>query len=68
MYKSLVALAFVVALAGCAGTTGTAATAAAECKIVNQDSTDSHIKVRRECNPPAEEQGPANKQSQAGAD
>ena len=49
MYKSLVAFAFAALLSGCAGTTQGTASAAEECKIIAQDNTDSHIKVRQEC-------------------
>ena len=66
MVKSLVALGFVAALAGCAGTPRTAVTTAEECKMVDQDNSDSHIKVRRECKSEAEKQGPATAQQQVG--
>ena len=56
MYKSLVALAAVASLPGCAGTTRGAAMTAEECKTVAQDNTDSHIKVRQQCDSPTEPQ------------
>ena len=67
MIKSLVALAFMASLAGCAGTPPTAASVADECKMVAQDNSDSHIKVRRECKDEADAQGSSNKQQQVGA-
>ncbi|MFL6752319.1 MAG: hypothetical protein ACJ8FL_03715 [Sphingomicrobium sp.] len=48
MYKSLVALAFSMTIAGCA-MTPTAQTAAEECALVDQDATGTHISVRQEC-------------------
>lgn len=63
MYKPLVAFALAAALAGCAGTAPGAATAAEDCRTVAQDDTDSHIKVRRDCNS-AEEQGSSRPSAQ----
>jgi uncharacterized lipoprotein YehR (DUF1307 family) len=67
MAKSLVALAFVVALAGCAGTPRNAASVSEECKMVDQDNSDSHIKVHRECKSDADEHGQSKDQQQVGA-
>jgi hypothetical protein len=50
MYKSMVALAFLTILSACAGTRRPE-NAAEECKMVDHDTTDSHIKVQRECTP-----------------
>jgi len=66
MHKSLVALAFLTTLAACAGIPRTAASVADECKMVAQDNSDSHIKVRSECKSEAEQQGPASSQQQVG--
>jgi hypothetical protein len=67
MIKPLVALTFAAALAGCAGTPRMAAASTAdECKMVDQDNTDSHIKVHRECKSDAEEPAPADTQQQTG--
>jgi hypothetical protein len=65
MIKSLIAMTFVAALTGCAGTARTASVAD-ECKMVGQDNSDSHIKVRRECTSEAEQQGPAGRHQQVG--
>jgi hypothetical protein len=51
MYKSMVALTFLTILPGCAGTARGPEAAAEECKMVDHDATDSHIKVQRECAP-----------------
>jgi hypothetical protein len=52
MFKRLLVLGFLAPLTACAGTTpglnGTKA-AAEECKMVDQESTDSHIRVKHEC-------------------
>ena len=55
MYKPLVALASLALLSGCAGTTQGTASAAEQCKMVDQDNTDSHIKVHQQCASPVEE-------------
>jgi hypothetical protein len=65
MDKYIVALASIAALSACAGTPRGAQTAAAECKMVNSDATDSHIKVKQECTPPADQQG-TSKSHQSG--
>jgi hypothetical protein len=54
MSKYWFALAFLPALAACAATTPNAEVAAKECTNVQQDSIESHIKVRTECSTPAE--------------
>jgi hypothetical protein len=59
MYKALVAIGVVASLSGCAGTSQNAATAAEDCRTVAQDNTDSHIKVRRDCNSTADAPAPA---------
>lgn len=67
MIKPLVALTFVATLAGCAGTPRTAAAGTKEeCKMVDQDNTDSQIKVRRECKSVAQEHAPAGSRQQIG--
>ena len=62
MYKYVVALASMAALSACAGTASGAKTAAEECKMVDHDSTDSHIKVKQECTSPADQQGTVKSQ------
>ena len=51
MSKSWVALGFLPLVAGCAGTTPATQTAAVQCKAVEQDATESLIKVKKECSP-----------------
>jgi hypothetical protein len=48
MSKSWVVLAFLPFVMACAGTPATE-TAARECKVVQQDTTESLIKVKKEC-------------------
>lgn len=54
MSKSWVALAFLPALAACAATTPGAQVAEKQCTNVQQDATESHIKVKTECSSTAE--------------
>lgn len=55
MSKSWFALAFLPALAGCAATTPSAqAVTQKQCQNVEQDVTESHIKVKSECTTSAE--------------
>jgi len=49
MSKSWVALAFLPLVAACAGTAPGVQTAQQQCKMVEQDNTDSHIRVKNEC-------------------
>lgn len=53
MFKSWIALAFLPVLAACAGTMP-GPQMAQQCKMVDQDNTDSHIKVKNECASPAQ--------------
>ena len=61
MRKSLVPLAFLTLLTACAGAPRASAAAAEDCRMVAQDNSDSHIKVRHECSSaadPAPQPGP----------
>jgi hypothetical protein len=49
MSKSWIAFAFLPLLAACAGTAPGPQMAEQQCKAVEQDNTDSHIKVKNEC-------------------
>jgi hypothetical protein len=53
MSKSWVSLAFLPFLVACAGTLP-GAMAEKQCRVVAQDNTDSHIKVKNECASPAD--------------
>ncbi|HEX6783379.1 MAG TPA: hypothetical protein VF098_01815 [Sphingomicrobium sp.] len=64
MYKSLVALTFVAVLSGCAGTPRNSASLAEQCKMVAQDNSDSHIKVRSDCGSDQQTSPPAAGQPQ----
>jgi hypothetical protein len=53
MYKSLIALAFPLAVSACAGQQAKVATTQ-ECKTVARDETESRIATKQECSPAAE--------------
>lgn len=64
MSRSWVALAFLPALAACAATTPAAQMAEKQCTNVQQDSIESHIKVKSECTDVSEGSS-VNQQSQS---
>ena len=55
MSKSWIAFIFLPFVAACAGTTPATETAARQCRIVEQDATESHIKLTKECKRVAEQ-------------